>query len=184
MRKMLRKCRGSRRSTTFCLSMSLFIKNKIIFLVVLLIADQASKLVALKNLILGQSVSVFPYFDLTLVFNTGVAFSLFSEGGALGRWLLVFLVFFVLIYLAYVLFKESLNDFESLSLLLILSGGMGNLLDRTFRGYVVDFIHLYYENYSFYVFNFADTYITIGVVTYIIGMIYQYKSKGNENQAS
>ena len=181
---MLRKCRGSRRSTTFCLSMSLFIKNKIIFLVVLLIADQASKLVALKNLILGQSVSVFPYFDLTLVFNTGVAFSLFSEGGALGRWLLVFLVFFVLIYLAYVLFKESLNDFESLSLLLILSGGMGNLLDRTFRGYVVDFIHLYYENYSFYVFNFADTYITIGVVTYIIGMIYQYKSKGNENQAS
>jgi signal peptidase II len=164
--------------------MSLFIKNKIIFLVVLLIADQASKLVALKNLILGQSVSVFPYFDLTLVFNTGVAFSLFSEGGALGRWLLVFLVFFVLIYLAYVLFKESLNDFESLSLLLILSGGMGNLLDRTFRGYVVDFIHLYYENYSFYVFNFADTYITIGVVTYIIGMIYQYKSKGNENQAS
>ena len=109
MWKMLRKCRGSRRSTTFCLSMSLFIKNKIIFLVVLLIADQASKLVALKNLILGQSVSVFPYFDLTLVFNTGVAFSLFSEGGALGRWLLVFLVFFVLIYLAYVLFKESLK---------------------------------------------------------------------------
>ena len=71
-----------------------------------------------------------------------------------------------------------------LSLLLILSGGIGNLLDRTFRGYVVDFIHLYYENYSFYVFNFADTYITIGVIIYIIGMIYQYKSKENENQAS
>jgi len=164
--------------------MSFLIKNKIIFLVALLIADQASKLVALKNLILGQSISVFPYFDLTLVFNTGVAFSLFSGGGALGRWLLVFLVFFVLLYLTYILFKENLNDFESLSLLLILSGGMGNLLDRTLRGYVVDFIHLYYENYSFYVFNFADTYITIGVVIYIIGMIYQYKSKGNENQVS
>ena len=164
--------------------MSLLIKNKIIFLVVLLIVDQASKLVALKNLILGQSISVFPYFDLTLVFNTGVAFSLFSGGGALGRWLLVLLVFFVLLYLTYILFKENLNDFESLSLLLILSGGMGNLLDRTLRGYVVDFIHLYYENYSFYVFNFADTYITIGVVIYIIGMIYQYKSKGNENQVS
>ena len=63
--------------------MSFLIKNKIIFLVALLIADQASKLVALKNLILGQSISVFPYFDLTLVFNTGVAFSLFSGGGAL-----------------------------------------------------------------------------------------------------
>ena len=164
--------------------MSLLIKHNIIFLVALLIIDQASKLIALKNLILGQSISVFPYFDLTLVFNTGVAFSLFSGGGELGRWILVLLVLLVLLYLVNVLFKEKLNDFESLSLLLILSGGIGNLLDRTFRGYVVDFIHLYYENYSFYVFNFADTYITIGVIIYIIGMIYQYKSKENENQAS
>ena len=164
--------------------MSFLFKNKFIFLLVLVIADQVSKLVALKNLTLGQSITLFPSFDLTLVFNTGVAFSLFSGGGDLGRWILVFLVLLVLLYLAYVLFKEKLNDFEILSLLLILSGGMGNLIDRTFRGYVVDFIHLYYESYSFYVFNFADTYITIGVIIYIIGMIYQYKSKGNENQAS
>ena len=164
--------------------MSLLTKNKIIFLVGLLVVDQVSKLVVLKNLILGQSISVFPYFDLTLVFNTGVAFSLFSGGGELGRWILVLLVLLVLLYLAYVLFKEKLNDFESLSLLLILSGGIGNLLDRTFRGYAVDFIHLYYENYSFYVFNFADTYITIGVIIYIVSMIYQYNSKENENQAS
>ena len=164
--------------------MSFLFKNKIIVLLVLVIIDQASKLVVLKNLTLCQSITLFPSFDLTLVFNTGVAFSLFSGGGDLGRWILVFLVLLVLLYLAYVLFKEKLNDFEILSLLLILSGGMGNLIDRTFRGYVVDFIHLYYESYSFYVFNFADTYITIGVIIYIIGMIYQYKSKGNENQAS
>ena len=164
--------------------MSLLLKNKLIFLLVLVITDQVSKLAALKNLILGQSTAVFPSFDLTLVFNTGVAFSLFSGGGDLGRWVLVLLVLLVLLYLAYVLLKEKLNNFESLSLLLILSGGVGNLLDRTFRGYVVDFIHLYYDNYSFYVFNFADTYITIGVIIYIIGMISQYKSKENEDQAS
>ena len=164
--------------------MSFLFKNQIIVLLVLVITDQVSKFIALNNLILGQSTNLLPFFDLTLVFNTGVAFSLFSEGGDLGRWILVLLVLLVLLYLAYVLFKERLNDFESLSLLLILSGGMGNFLDRAFRGYVVDFIHLYYENYSFYVFNFADTYITIGVIIYIIGMIYQYKNKGNENQAS
>jgi len=164
--------------------MSLLINNKLTFLIFLIFTDQLSKLFIAKNLNLGQSLSLFPFFDITLVFNTGVAFSLFSGGGELGRWILVLLVLLVLIYLAYVLFKEKLNDFESLSLLLILSGGIGNLLDRTFRGYVVDFIHLYYENYSFYVFNFADTYITIGVIIYIIGMIYQYKSKENENQAS
>ena len=164
--------------------MSLLIKNKIIFLIVLLIADQVSKLAALKSLILGQSISVFQYFDLTLVFNTGVAFSMFSGGGNLGRWILVILVFFVLLYLTFVLFNENLNDYENLSLLMILGGGIGNLIDRTFRGHVVDFIHFYYGNYSFYVFNFADTYITIGVIIYLIGMIYQYKNKENENQTS
>ena len=164
--------------------MSFLLQNKIIFLIALLIADQVSKLLVLKNLSLGQSISLFPYFDLTLVFNTGVAFSLFSEGGNLGRWILVFLVLLVVLYLAYVLLKENLNDFESLSLLLILSGGIGNLVDRTFRGHVIDFIHIYYENYSFYVFNFADTYITIGVIIYLIGMIDQYKNKKNENKTS
>ncbi len=58
---------------------------------------------------------------------------------------------------------------------MVLGGGIGNLLDRTFRGHVVDFIHLYYENYSFYIFNLADTYISIGVIIYLIGMIYQFK---------
>ena len=164
--------------------MSFLLQNKIIFLIALLIADQVSKLLVLKNLILGQSISLFPYFDLTLVFNTGVAFSLFSEGGNLGRWTLVLLVLLVLLYLAYVLLKEELDDFESLSLLLILGGGIGNLIDRTFRGHVIDFIHIYYENYSFYVFNFADTYITIGVIIYLIGMIIQYKNKENENKVS
>ena len=89
--------------------MSLLIKNKIIFLVALLIIDQASKLIALKNLILGQSISVFPYFDLTLVFNTGVAFSLFSGGGELGRWILVLLVLLVLLYSK----KINLNDIKN-----------------------------------------------------------------------
>ena len=164
--------------------MSFLLQNKIIFLIALLTADQVSKLLVLKNLSLGQSISLFPYFDLTLVFNTGVAFSLFSEGGNLGRWILVLLVLLVILYLTYVLLKEELDDFECLSLLLILSGGIGNLVDRTFRGYVIDFIHIYYENYSFYVFNFADTYITIGVIIYLIGMIDQYKNKKNENKTS
>ena len=163
--------------------MSCLLQNKIIFLIALLIADQVSKLLVLKNLSLGQSISLFPYFDLTLVFNTGVAFSLFSEGGNLGRWILVLLVLLVILYLAYVLLKETLNDFESLSLLLILSGGIGNLVDRTFRGHVIDFIHIYYESYSFYIFNLADTFITIGVMIYIYNLVISNLSK-NGNKAS
>tara|TARA_Y100000746_G_scaffold229140_1_gene238334 strand:+ start:1006 stop:1485 length:480 start_codon:yes stop_codon:yes gene_type:complete len=155
--------------------MSLLINNKLTFLIFLIFTDQLSKLFIAKNLNLGQSLSLFPFVDITLVFNTGVAFSLFSDGGNQGRWLLVILVLLVLVYLTYVLIKENLNEFESISLLMVLGGGIGNLLDRTFRGHVVDFIHLYYENYSFYIFNLADTYISIGVIIYLIGMIYQFK---------
>ena len=110
----------------------------------MLIADQVSKLVILKNLILGQSVAISPFFDLTLVFNTGVAFSLFSGGGDLGRWILVLLVLLVLLYLAYVLINENLKEYESVSLLMIFCGGLGNLIDRAFRGHVFDFLHFYY----------------------------------------
>ena len=55
-----------------------------------------------------------------------------------------------------------------MTLLFMLSGGIGNLIDRSFRGHVIDFIVFYYENYSFYIFNFADSFITIGVLIYIL----------------
>ena len=82
-----------------------------------------------------------------------------------------------------VISNENLKEYESVSLLMIFCGGLGNLIDRAFRGHVIDFLHFYYENYSFYVFNFADTYITVGVVIYLIGIIYQY-NKQNEDQTS
>jgi signal peptidase II len=66
---------------------------------------------------------------------------------------------------------------------MILSGGMGNLLDRAFRGHVIDFIHIYYETYSFYIFNLADTFITIGVMIYILNTVISYLNK-NGNKAS
>ena len=64
---------------------------------------------------------------------------------------------------------------------MILSGGIGNLLDRAFRGHVIDFIHIYYESYSFYIFNLADTFITIGVMIYIYNLVIFNLSKyGNK----
>ena len=118
--------------------------------------------------------------DIFLIFNTGIAFSLFDEGGLLGRWVLVILVICVCLYLAYILATESLEKYEFIALLMILSGGLGNLIDRSFRGHVVDFIHVYYESYSFYIFNLADTFITIGVIIYILNIIIP-KFTGNGN---
>ena len=150
------------------------------FLASLVLIDQISKYLVIKNFSIGESLNLLPVLDVYLILNTGIAFSLFDDGGNFGRWLLVFLVSLVCIYLIYILATESLSKYESVAMILILSGGLGNLIDRMFRGYVIDFINFYYDNYSFYVFNFADTFITIGVIIYIFSMLNsKFTTNGN-----
>ena len=140
---------------------------------VLVSLDQLSKFFITSSLTEGSSIELLPILNLTLIFNSGIAFSLFDDNGVWGRWVLVGLVTLVLLYLARILIKEkNLSSYESLALTLILSGGAGNLIDRIFIGHVVDFIHVFYQEYSFYVFNFADSYITIGVTLYLIYILF------------
>ena len=140
---------------------------------VLVSLDQLSKFFITSSLTERSSIELLPILNLTLIFNSGIAFSLFDDNGVWGRWVLVGLVTLVLLYLARILIKEkNLSSYESLALTLILSGGAGNLIDRIFIGHVVDFIHVFYQEYSFYVFNFADSYITIGVMLYLIYILF------------
>ena len=157
--------------------------NKVIFLIFLVIADQLSKYFVVKKLSIGESFNIFSFLDLYLILNTGIAFSFFDDGGVYGRWILVTLVLLVCVYLTYILFTEKLRKYESVALLMILSGGIGNLIDRTLWGHVIDFIHFYYLNYSFYIFNFADTFITIGVMIYIFDLL-MIKLNSDGNKAS
>ena len=157
--------------------------KKVFFLILLVFADQISKYLIVQTLTLGETINVLPFLDFYLIFNTGIAFSFFDEGGELGRWILVFLVLLVCLYLVNVLISEELRKYETLALLMILSGGFGNLIDRVLWGHVIDFIHLYYENYSFYIFNLADTFITIGVIIYILDLL-AMKLVSNENTTS
>lgn len=152
---------------------------RIFFLVSLLVAlDQISKYWITSNLYLGSSLEVLPFLNFTLIFNTGVAFSMFDDGGSLGRWTLVAVTFIAITYVAYVLYKEKeLHILETLPLSMILSGGLGNLVDRVLLGHVIDFIHVFYAGYSFYVFNLADSFITIGVVIYIYYLIFLDKKR-------
>ena len=140
---------------------------------VLVSLDQLSKFFITSSLTEGSSIELLPILNLTLIFNSGIAFSLFDDNGVWGRWVLVGLVTLVLLYLVKILIKEkNLSSYESLALTLILCGGAGNLIDRIFIGHVVDFIHVFYQEYSFYVFNFADSYITIGVMLYLIYILF------------
>ena len=157
--------------------------KKVFFLILLVFADQISKYLIVQTLTLGETINVLPFLDFYLIFNTGIAFSFFDEGGELGRWIVVLLVLSVCLYLVNFLISEELRKFETLALLMILSGGLGNLIDRVVWGHVIDFIHFYYENYSFYIFNLSDTFITIGVIIYILDLL-AMKLVSNANTTS
>ena len=140
--------------------------SKIILILILVLVDQISKYWILSFLELGESFNLLPFLDLTLIFNSGIAFGLLDNLGNLGSWLLYLLVTAIIIYFTYLTLKAE-SKTESLIMLLILSGGLGNVIDRTIHGYVVDFVHFNFNDYSFYVFNFADSLITVGAILYI-----------------
>ena len=140
--------------------------SKIILILILVFIDQISKYWILSFLELGESFNLLPFLDLTLIFNSGIAFGLLDNLGNLGSWLLYLLVTAIIIYFTYLTLKAE-SKTESLIMLLILSGGLGNVIDRTIHGYVVDFVHFNFNGYSFYVFNFADSLITVGAILYI-----------------
>ena len=137
-------------------------------IILLLVLDQISKVLISSNLALGESLNLLPFLNFTLIHNTGIAFSLFDEGGNISRWLLVIVVSAILAYLLFQIYKKTpKHQLELISLIFIISGGLGNLVDRVFLGYVVDFVHVFYQDYSFYVFNMADSYITVGIILYL-----------------
>ena len=152
------------------------------FLVVLLASlislDQLSKAWIYKNFEVFQSLEVFYFLNFTFVKNYGFAFSFLNDESLNLNALIGVLIFFICVYLAYFVFlkahKEILLKNQLMSFSLILAGGLGNLLDRLMYGYVIDFIDI---TFNPYVFNLADSYVTIGLIMYVI---FSLKSKPYE----
>ena len=135
------------------------------FIVVLVVVflDQASKSWDSMDLIPYHPESVFPMVNLTLAYNSGAAFSFLSGEGTWHRWFFAF--FSVIMSVALIIWIIRMTPIAKLQLCalsLILGGAVGNLIDRVFFGYVVDFIDVYYKNHHWPVFNLADSAICIG----------------------
>ena len=131
-----------------------------------MIADQLSKLMALQHLKLHQPVAMLPGFDLMLTFNSGAAFSFLSEASGWQRWLFIVLAIGISGFLVNWLFTLRADErWLATALALVLGGAIGNLLDRVFRdGQVVDFVYLHYQNFHWPAFNLADSAICVGAV--------------------
>ena len=137
--------------------------------VIILILDQVTKSYASSELILYQAFPVVPGFNLTLMHNTGAAFSILSQAGGWQRWF--FIVLASIISLAIIIWMFGLpKDRRWLltALAFVLGGALGNLWDRINLGYVVDFIEVYYREWYWPAFNIADSAITIGAIMLII----------------
>ncbi len=129
----------------------------------LLAADQLSKWEALRTLELYERVPLLPGLNLTLVFNTGAAFSLLSDASGWQRWLFSALAVVIILLLSRWLWQEKAGNRAALvAYNLILAGAAGNLIDRLLHGHVVDFIDLYYRQWHWPAFNLADSWITLG----------------------
>ncbi|WP_439546531.1 signal peptidase II [Sandarakinorhabdus sp.] len=132
---------------------------------IVLILDQISKYWVLNIIRLPEigGIDVLPFFRLTFVGNIGVSMGLLAADTDLARWLLTAVTAGIALAVAMWLRREK-NPVDIAALGLVLGGAIGNIIDRVRFGYVVDFLHFFWEQHSFYVFNLADAAITLGVI--------------------
>ncbi|QKQ24161.1 lipoprotein signal peptidase [Candidatus Ruthia endofausta] len=139
-------------------------------LVILLIAlDQLTKLLAYEYLGVGYSLAINEFLSLTFVHNYGAAFSFLADSGGWQRYFLSSVSAIASIVISVWMLRTPLkHKFKLISLALILSGALGNMIDRIANGSIVDFIDFHYDGFNYPIFNFADIFISIGVILLII----------------
>lgn len=143
------------------------------------VIDLLTKIIFEKYFIGGEKeIVVIPnFFSFTYVKNTGAAFGIFGES----TWALsIASVFFIGVFVTYDIFYHSDNLWYVFGISMLISGAIGNLIDRIFLGYVRDFINI--EIFPF-VFNFADALITFGVICFGVFLVFfGYKDGKRENK--
>jgi signal peptidase II len=141
------------------------------------VLDQLTKWYATQQLTLGVPVPVLPVFDLTLLHNTGAAFSFLAGEAGWQRWFFTVLALGVSGLIVAWLYKLPREQrWTGAALALVLGGALGNVIDRIRLGYVVDFIHLHYENWYWPAFNVADSAISIGAVMLALEILFGGRS--------
>ena len=132
-------------------------------------ADQLTKWLATSSIALHERIPVLPFFDWTLTYNRGVAFSLFNDGQGWQRYGLS--AFALLVAGAFTYWMAHLRRDErasALALALVIGGAIGNVIDRLRLGHVVDFVLLYWKDWSWPAFNVADSAIVCGAVLLVV----------------
>jgi len=148
--------------------------NKFFFIILLIVLDFISKKIVFDNISLNNFIAILPILDLTHIHNYGVSFGLFS--GVISSWMIILITSTITIVIIYLMIQAS-NKVEKWGLTLIIAGAISNIFDRAINNYVIDFIYLHYKDFYWPAFNFADIYITFGVLMIIFQIINELKKK-------
>jgi signal peptidase II len=154
--------------------------NWLLLSAVVIVLDQLSKWWALTALApAGVPHPVIPGFlNWTLAFNTGAAFSFLATSDGWQRWFFVLLAVVISGVLVVWLSRTPRGDWKTaLPLAFIVGGALGNLIDRLHASQVTDFIHVYFRQWNYPVFNLADCGITVGAVMLVVFGLFQGKSR-------
>ena len=133
-----------------------------------LVVDQLTKHWVAGTFDLYESVAVMPYFNLTYVHNEGAAFSFLADQSGWQRWFFAAIATAACVLFSYWMAKTpASNKVLGVGFALMLSGAMGNLIDRVLLGYVIDFLDFYIGNAHWPAFNIADSAIFVGAALMI-----------------
>ena len=143
--------------------------------------DQITKYIVVSNMNLYDIIPVIKgFFNLHFVLNEGAGLGMLANA----RWVFMTFTTIVIIAVIFLLLKNYFDNIIAyLSLIFILAGGIGNMIDRVFLGKVIDFFQFQIKFFDF-IFNVADVFITFGTIMFIIYYLFLYKEqpKGNMNE--
>lgn len=145
----------------------------VLIIVFAVTSDQYIKFLVESGMDYNQQIDLLPFLALFRTHNEGIAFSMLSwlhDGG------LIAMTVAVIGFVSYLWWTTAAERVISrLGFALIIGGALGNLIDRSMLGYVVDYILFHLPNWSFAVFNMADVYITIGAGLIILDELVQWR---------
>jgi signal peptidase II len=146
----------------------------------LLVVDQLTKIATIDLLSLGSGIEITPFFNFVHVRNPGAAFSFLADASGWQRWFFSGLALVVSAWLGFMIWQSPDDKLFCVAASLMMSGALGNLIDRVVHGEVIDFLDLHWAGWHWPAFNVADSAITLGAILFVWVEILRYrKAKAN-----
>lgn len=141
-----------------------------------IVVDLLSKYWVVQRFELGESITILPVFNLTYAQNYGAAFSFLADHSGWQTYFFLILAVVISCGLVVMLYRNQATlTLQNSAYALVIGGAIGNAIDRAYNGYVVDFLHFYWDIYHYPVFNIADIGIVVGAGLLILDSLLEHK---------